>query len=166
MSFAQPTPPKPRYDTRRRPSNNLSKPNDRSTRKKVEKLSQRVGKPPKWLKSLALMQKTTAIFGFLLLGATAGLYGLTYSIPQKWSQQYEELENLQRNERKLTAINETYKHQLSQEAQQKNSGLVAPTPEQVIFLKPTKVKNEKKEVIKAKNRAETDNSLVNAPFSY
>jgi hypothetical protein len=166
MSFAQPTPPKPRYETRRRPSNNFSKANGRSTGQKVEKLSQREGKQPFWLLSLALMQKTTAIFSFFLLGATAGLYALNYSIPQQWSRQYEKLESLQRNERQLTTINETYKHQLSQEAQQKNSSLVEPTPERVIFLAPTKIKSEQKEASKTQNKTENENYLTNVPFSY
>jgi hypothetical protein len=171
MSLAQSTPPTYRDRNNRRSHDRPMLSKDRAnykkiSGKKVSKLSQKTTKAPKWLKSLAMMQKTTTFLSFILLVVTAGLYVWSYNTPQKWSQQYKKLEALQRSERELTAINETYKHQLSQEAQEENSGLVAPTPERVIFLKPTSVKNEIKPQERTDNRAERGDSLNEAPFGY
>jgi hypothetical protein len=165
MSLAQSNPPNLRYEPRRRLNNSASKPKARSNEQKVTRLSDRMKERPKWLKSLDLVQKTTAILGLLLLGTTGVLYVSAYNTPQKWSQQYKKLESLQRDERELTVINETYKHQLSQEAQKKSSGLLAPTPERVIFLSPTKVKNEQKNR-QSQVKSNSTNSSIDVPFSY
>jgi hypothetical protein len=165
MSLARSNPPNLRYEPRRRLHNSASKPKGQSLDRKVTELGDRAKKRPKWLKSLDMVQKTTAILGLVLLGTTGALYVSTYNTPQKWSQQYKKLESLQRNERELTVINETYKHQLSQEAQKKSSGLIAPTPERVIFLSPTKIKNEQKNR-QSQVKSNSTNSSIDAPFSY
>ncbi len=52
----------------------------------------------------------------LSVAASVGLYAINVRTPQNWSQQYKNLETLQRQERQLIEINETLKYQLAREA--------------------------------------------------
>ena len=70
--------------------------------------------------------------------ASTGLYISTVKIPQLWSQEYHNLENLQRQERELISINEKIKYQIASEAG-KNRNLSISTPESAIFITPAKV---------------------------
>ncbi len=93
---------------------------------------------PKNLKALSLLQKGS--FGLALVSMTAsiGLYMSTVQIPKLWSQEYQNLENLQLQERQLVSINETIKYQIAKEAGQ-NKQLAISTPASALFIKPAKV---------------------------
>ena len=93
---------------------------------------------PKNLQILSLLQKGS--FGLALVSMTAsiGLYMSTVQIPKLWSQEYQNLETLQRQERQLIAINETIKYQVAQEAGLNNS-LSISKPDLAVFIPPAKV---------------------------
>ncbi len=93
---------------------------------------------PNNLKALSFLQKGS--FGLALVSMTAsfGLYISTVQIPKLWSQEYQNLENLQLQERQLVSINETIKYQIAKEARQNNQ-LAISTPESALFINPAKV---------------------------
>jgi hypothetical protein len=68
-----------------------------------------------------------------------GVYAWSVYIPRLWSQEYQKLETLQRYERHLTAMSESLKNQLAQQAERPEMGLTNLHPAQVIFLSPTSV---------------------------
>ncbi|MEM8720312.1 MAG: hypothetical protein AAGE84_13575 [Cyanobacteria bacterium P01_G01_bin.39] len=93
---------------------------------------------PKNLKNLSLIQKSSFGLAIASMTASIGLYISTVQIPKLWSQEYQHLENLQRQERQLIAINETIKYQIAQEASQNNQ-LAISNPESAVFINPAKV---------------------------
>jgi hypothetical protein len=71
---------------------------------------------PANLKILSVVQKCSFGITLLSVAASVGLYAIDVRTPQNWSQQYKNLETLQRQERQLIEINETLKYQLAREA--------------------------------------------------
>ncbi|MEM7594854.1 MAG: hypothetical protein AAF383_25725 [Cyanobacteria bacterium P01_A01_bin.83] len=96
---------------------------------------------PKNLKTLSLIQKSSFGLAIASMTASIGLYISTVQIPKVWSQEYQHLENLQRQERQLIAINETIKYQIAQEASQNNQ-LTISKPESAVFINPAKVESK------------------------
>jgi hypothetical protein len=62
------------------------------------------------------------------------VYGSTVYIQQAWSEDFRQLEQLQREKRELTTANELMKNQLAQQATAPENNLVAPSPANTIFL--------------------------------
>ncbi len=94
---------------------------------------------PSNLQALSLLQKGSFGLAIASMTASIGLYISTVNIPKLWSQEYQHLENLQRQERQLVAINETIKYQIAQEAGQ-DSHLSISKPESALFINPAKIK--------------------------
>lgn len=92
---------------------------------------------PFWLRSLVKAQTVSSFATFLLVSAALFIYGSTVYYQQQWGTSFRELENLRRQERKLTSTNESLKTQFSKQAEEPGSGLVPPNLNQMIFLKPT-----------------------------
>ena len=93
---------------------------------------------PNNLKSLSLLQKGSFGLAIASMSVSIGLYISTVQIPKLWSQEYQQLENLQRQERQLIAINETIKYQIAKEAVE-DDRLSISKPESAIFVSPAKV---------------------------
>jgi hypothetical protein len=72
---------------------------------------------PTNLKVLSIIQQYS--FGITILSvlASVGLYVANVRTPQNWSQQYKNLETLQRQERQLIEINETLKYQIASQSE-------------------------------------------------
>lgn len=118
---------------------------------------------PSNLKSLSLLQKGSFGLAIASMSVSIGLYMSTVQIPKLWSQEYQQLENLQRQERQLIAINETIKYQTAKEAAQ-DDRLSVSEPESAIFLTPAKV--EQKNLSNTqKNDFETD-ELKHSGYGY
>lgn len=94
---------------------------------------------PSWLIRLYTLQRYSSITTFLLVGITLLIYGWTVYSQQLWSQAYHQFQNLQRDERQLTATNEVLKNKMAQEGEQPSTGLVSPSPAGTIFLPTTSV---------------------------
>ncbi len=92
---------------------------------------------PFWLRSLVKAQTVSSLATFLLVSAALFIYGSTVYYQQQWGTSFRQLENLRRQERKLTTTNESLKTQFSQQAEAPESGLVSPNLKQMIFLKQT-----------------------------
>jgi hypothetical protein len=91
---------------------------------------------PLWLRSLIGAQRSLSILTGTLSIAVLSVYGQTVYSQQLWSQEYRKLENLQRNERQLTAASEVLKNQIAQQAETTRAGLVPSNPANTIFLQP------------------------------
>lgn len=91
---------------------------------------------PLWLRSLIGVQRSLSILTGTLSIAVLSVYGQTVYSQQLWSQEYRKLENLQRNERQLTAASEVLKNQIAQQAETSRAGLVPSNPANTIFLQP------------------------------
>ena len=98
-------------------------------------------KLPQNLKLLSALQKTS--FGLALgsMLASTGLYISTVQIPKVWSQEYRHLEDLQRQERQLIAINEKIKYHIARQAGQDKS-LSISQPESAVFVTPVKANSQ------------------------
>lgn len=99
---------------------------------------------PPLLEMLVWLQRSSSVVAFSLIGAALAFYAATVYLQQQWSEAYQTLERLQRETRNLTAADETFKHQLAKQAQNKEMGLVFPSPNQTIYLYPASVQSEQK----------------------
>ena len=93
---------------------------------------------PNKLKTLSLIQKSSFSLAIASMTASIGLYIYTVQIPKFWSQEYQQLENLQRQERQLIAINETMKYQIAREASE-DDRLSISESESALFISPKKI---------------------------
>ncbi len=114
----------------------LAKPVAKATTNNVNALP----KLPVKLQVLLLLQRGSLGLALISMAASVGLYISTVKIPQLWSQEYKNLETLQRQERQLTAINETLKYQLAKQAGQQHQQAALVVSENAIFITPAKVK--------------------------
>lgn len=110
------------------------------------------------LKSLCLLQKITFGIGSCLMITSALVYASSVPVPQMWSQEYEQLKSLQRQERELTAANETIKNDLLKQAQQEAKEakyqLSYLRPDSVIFIEKAQINPQ----------SITDSTSKNSPF--
>ncbi len=90
---------------------------------------------PSWLLRLHTIQRYSSVTTFSLVIVALMLYGWAVYSQQLWTQGYKTLQNLQRDERQLTAANEVIKNKMAQEAEQPSNGLILPTPTGTIFLR-------------------------------
>lgn len=89
---------------------------------------------PTWLRAFIGLQKFSSVTTFLLVSSVLVVYGTTVYFQQLWSQEYRKLEKLQRQERQVTAAGEVLKYQLGNQAENTDTGLVSPNPENNLFL--------------------------------
>lgn len=89
---------------------------------------------PQWLRLLFVLQHGSSLITFCLATAVLIAYGSTVYIQQEWSTEYRKLERLQREKRELIAADELVKNQLAQQASLPGTGMVAPSPNNTIFL--------------------------------
>ena len=108
---------------------------------------------PAKLKVLLLLQKSSLGLALILIASSIAVYVSTVRIPELWSKKYQDLKTLQRQERQLVAANESLKHKLAQQAQEKDSNLALINSNNTIFIpqasssqpKPINLKQELKE---------------------
>ena len=96
---------------------------------------------PIWGMRLRFWQRRVGIATSILITGTLVAYSSTVYLQQQWSQEYRKLENLQRQERQLTAKNEMLKNQLAVEAEQPSTKLSPPNPADAIILQAAKKNN-------------------------
>ena len=95
------------------------------------------------LQLLILLQKGS--FGVAAIGLLSCLavYRATVRIPQLWSQEYETLEALQRQERQLIALDEALKYEIAKSAEQPELEMSAISHENTVFIEPTSIEPQK-----------------------
>lgn len=91
---------------------------------------------PLWLLRLHAIHRNSSIVAFLLVAATLVVYGWTVYSQELWSQAYQKLQNLRREERQLTTTSEVLQNKMATEGEKPSAGLVAPTPDKTIFVLP------------------------------
>lgn len=94
-----------------------------------------------WGLRLRFWQRRVGIVTSILIAGTLVTYSSTVYLQQQWNQKYRRLENLQRQERQLTANNEILKNQLAVEAEQPLTKLSPPNPADAIILPAAKQNN-------------------------
>jgi hypothetical protein len=87
-----------------------------------------------WQRSLLVAQRSSLLLSLCLISLMLGVYAWTVYLQQIWSKEYRQLENLQRQERQMTAANEALKSQLAKTAENPQSGLVSPSLANNIFV--------------------------------
>lgn len=92
---------------------------------------------PLLLRFILFLQHSSSAIACALVGAVLLAYASTVYIQQQWSEEYRKLETLQREMRNLTAADAIMKDNLAQQAEQPDTGLVMPTPDNNIYLSPT-----------------------------
>lgn len=97
---------------------------------------------PMWILSLRSLQRRFGIATYLLIAGMLVVYGSNVYIEQKWNQEYNKLNELQRAERRLTSANEGLKNHLASEAERPGAKLSSPNPADAIILQPSNDKSE------------------------
>ncbi len=110
---------------------------------------------PTWLKSLLTIQRGSLIIFCTLLGSISLVYAYTARTQDLWKTQHKQLKQFQNQEQQQALMNEHLKQQLAETAENKDSGLVAPTPARIVFIpsappRPTKSLPTPKEPAKSK----------------
>jgi NADH:ubiquinone oxidoreductase subunit 5 (subunit L)/multisubunit Na+/H+ antiporter MnhA subunit len=94
---------------------------------------------PVKIQILLFLQRGSFVLAFTLIASSIAVYISTVRIPQIWSKEYRNLETLQRQERQLTAINETLKQKIAQQAENAENNLVPLTSTNAIFVPPASI---------------------------
>jgi hypothetical protein len=90
---------------------------------------------PFWLKSMIIVSNGSSLVCYLSVAIAFVMYSMTVYAPKLWTQKYEQLQNLQKQERQFSFTDEIVKNQLGESAKKAGSGLVNPDPNQPpIFL--------------------------------
>jgi hypothetical protein len=90
---------------------------------------------PFWLKSLIVLSNGSSLVCYLSVAIAFVMYSMTVHAPKLWTQKYEQLQNLQKQERQFSFTDEIVKNQLGESAKKSGSGLINPDPTQMpIFL--------------------------------
>ena len=118
---------------------------------------------PNNIKVLLLLQKGSFGLAMASIMTSIGVYVSTVQIPKLWSQEYQHLENLQRQERQLIAINETIKYQIAREAGDDHQ-LSVSNPESAVFVTPAKIEVKSTESIRQSQQAIA--KLKHSSFGY
>ena len=92
------------------------------------------------LQLLTLLQKSSSGLAAVMMLGSIAVYLSTVRIPQLWSQEYETLEALQRQERDLVAVDEALKYEIARQAAQSELEMSAISPQNTVFLTPNSVK--------------------------
>lgn len=119
------------------------------------------GQQPQWLQGLAALQRVSTPLTLLLVSVTLPIYGWSVYTQRSWGKAYNHLEQLQRQERQLTAANEVRKFQVTQTAESQPGAYVNVGPQTTLFLKPTplQAKPTKSQSVQSVNAS-------NLPVSY
>lgn len=113
------------------------------------------GQQPQWLQGLAALQRASTPLTLLLVSVTLPIYGWSVYTQRSWGKAYNNLEQLQRQERQLAAANEVRKFQVTQVAESQPGAYVTVGPQTTLFLKPTP--------LQAKAAKSEPEKLVHAP---
>jgi hypothetical protein len=116
------------------------------------------------MRSLLTFQQILSAIAWTLLASALGIYTWSVCMPKLWKQEYEKLETLQRQERHFTAMSETLKDRLAQQAENPEAGLSKVNPAQMIFLEPASAPNGKKLPNNPHKREHRSNN--DAPVAY
>ena len=81
---------------------------------------------PLWLKGFIFLNHGSSLLCYLSVAVALVLYGMTVYAPKQWTNKYNQLQHLQKQERQFTFTDEVLKDTLAESAQQAGSGFVNP----------------------------------------
>lgn len=87
-------------------------------------------------RAIISVAKVSSILSFMIVSSTLAVYGGTIHGQMKWTEKYQRLEKLRRNEQQLSIANELLKNQIAQQAESADTGLVSQNNVKRIFLEP------------------------------
>lgn len=91
---------------------------------------------PRPLQRLKKIQRWSAVVAVVAIALAVVVYGQTVQIQNAWSNDYQRLQTLQRQERDLRVALEVLKDKVARQAEAADSTLQPPAPKQLIFLRP------------------------------
>lgn len=89
---------------------------------------------PAWLRAMAMAQGIVLPLTFAMVGIVGIIYGWSVYTQQRWSQNYEQLEQLRQQEQQLLAADEAFKNELAQQAMSGNNALVVSDLNSTLFM--------------------------------
>jgi hypothetical protein len=89
---------------------------------------------PAWLKSLLTVQQGAMVIFSSVLGLSTLVYGYTVYTQSLWRSQHGQLERLQLQESQQGMMNEHLKQDMAQAAERVETGLIAPSPDRLVFI--------------------------------
>jgi hypothetical protein len=89
---------------------------------------------PAWLQSLLTIQRGASIAFCSVMGLSVVVYGYTARTQDTWKVQHQQLKRFQAQEHQQAVMTENLKQQMATTAEDVNSGLVAPTPDRLVFI--------------------------------
>jgi hypothetical protein len=114
-------------------SSNVAGANQIRQQQKVSQLPQH-NLVPVWLKSLLTLQQVSTILFCSIFGLSSIVYGYTVYTQNEWKSKHGQLKRLQKQERQQGVMNENLKQEMAKTAEQPESGLVAPSPDKIVFI--------------------------------
>lgn len=81
---------------------------------------------PFWLKSLIFLNHGSSLICYISVAIALVLYGMTVYAPKQWTNKYNQLQHLQKQERQFTFTDEVLKDTLAESAEHAGSGFVNP----------------------------------------
>ncbi|MEE3719835.1 hypothetical protein V2H45_24140 [Tumidithrix elongata RA019] len=146
------------------------RPSQRNTRRSpapqrnVKNLPRRASVPlPGWLQFLIAIQKISITSTVLLTVSVFGIYAWTVYAQESWNNQHKKLEQLQRQERQLTAAEAFIGNDLVKKFQTQPGELVRESPERSIFLESAPTRPNRAPI---PTSVDTDNTKTPAPVGY
>jgi len=122
---------------------------------------------PLWLRSLLSIQRDSSVLTFLLLGCGLAIYGSTVYDQQRWSEQYQKLELLRRNEQQLNSASVVLKNQIANTANDPATGLMPQQSGDTIFLVPAPERPAPSSAIASKGNSQSaKKSMTEIPLGY
>lgn len=131
-----------------------------SDRQKAIKFSRRQ-KASTTLVLLKFLQKGSAVLAVFTMVGSLAIYLSTVRIPQLWSQEYESLGALQRQEQQLVAIDEALKYEIAQQAQEAELEMLPISSARTLFLERNSVAPQAQKV-----NANTAKKFESIPMGY
>ncbi len=89
---------------------------------------------PPWLQSILKVQQGAKIVFVAVVGSIPFVYGYTVYTQDLWKTQYGQLNRLHVRGQQQLVMTENLKQQAAQAGDKPNSGLVAPTPDRMVFV--------------------------------
>lgn len=113
---------------------------------------------------LSKLQLVSSVLTGALVGLALVSYGVSVYVDRQLDQATRRLTQLQRSEQQLTTVNEVLKNYMAQQAEATGTGLIPPTPEHVIFLRPAQQRSHADSV--TPDHSPSDLPRMNRPMGY
>ena len=122
---------------------------------------------PIWLRSLMSLQTASSVITLLIVTASLAVYSGTIYGQAKWSEEYQKLEKLRRDEQQFSLANELLKHDIAELAVTPDVGLVPQDSIEPIFLSPAPLRPAPGDSNTASpNKAVEEKSVFEMPLAY